>query len=111
MVLLTLERVPAGLRGELSRWMIEPRVGVFVGRMSAMVRDRLWEKASKEARGGAGMMIFPSQTEQGFTMRSFGETSRDFVDFEGLMLVRVPRKEKSNEQTNNDETLESADAK
>ena len=35
MTVLILERVPATLRGELSRWMIEPRTGVFVGKVSA----------------------------------------------------------------------------
>ena len=90
MVVLMLEKVPAGLRGELSRWMIEPRVGVFVGRISAMVRDRLWMKAEKGAKGGAGMLVYLSQTEQGFAVRAFGDTKRSLVDVEGMMLVRIP---------------------
>lgn len=89
MVVLMLERVPAGLRGEMSRWMIEPRTGVFVGKLSAMVRDKLWEKAEKSAHGGAGIMIHASKTEQGFTVRTFGDTSREMVNMEGLWLVRV----------------------
>ena len=46
MVVLILERVPPGLRGELTRWFLEPQAGVFVGRVSAAVRERLWEKAA-----------------------------------------------------------------
>ena len=38
MVVMILERVPPGLRGEIRRWMIEPRAGVFVGKLSAMVQ-------------------------------------------------------------------------
>jgi CRISPR-associated protein Cas2 len=91
MTVLILERVPATLRGELSRWMIEPRAGVFVGKVSGMVRDRLWEKARKDSKGGAGMLLFSSPTEQGFLARSFGETSRDLVEWEGLTLVFVPK--------------------
>ena len=39
MVVLILERVPPGLKGDLSRWMIEPKAGIFLGRVSARVRD------------------------------------------------------------------------
>jgi len=88
MVVLILERVPPGLRGELSRWMIEPRAGVFVGGVSAMVRDRLWERAMKAACGGAGVMVHTSNTEQGFDVRTFGDMSREMVNIEGVWLVR-----------------------
>ncbi len=90
MTVLILERVPASLRGELSRWMIEPRTGVFVGRVSGMVRDRLWLKAKAGARGGSGMLLHSAPNEQGFSAVSFGDTSRQLVDWEGLTLVHVP---------------------
>jgi len=92
MTVLILERVPATLRGELSRWMIEPHPGVFVGKVSALVRDRLWDKARLGAKAGAGMLLFSSQIEQGFAARSFGETARELVDWEGLMLVYTPKR-------------------
>lgn len=88
MVVMILERVPVSLRGELSRWMIEPRAGTFVGSVSAMVRDRLWERAQKHADGGAGIMLHSSNTEQGFKVRTFGDSTRDMVNIEGLWLVR-----------------------
>lgn len=90
MVVLILERVPQGLRGELTRWFLEPKAGVFVGRVSAMVRDRLWEKACGQARDGGCLMIYTSPTEQGFQIRSCGKTARSIEDFEGLFLVRMP---------------------
>ena len=90
MVVLILERVPPGLRGELTRWFLEPKAGVFVGRVSAMVRDRLWEKACGQAKEGGCLMIHTSATEQGFQMRSWGRTARSIEDFEGLFLVRMP---------------------
>ncbi len=93
MVILILERVPASLRGELTRYMIEPRVGVFVGVTSALVRDKLWERAQKNARGGAGVLIYRARTEQGFRVQTFGDPSREPVDYEGLMLVRKPRRD------------------
>ncbi|MBI3946601.1 MAG: type I-E CRISPR-associated endoribonuclease Cas2 [Armatimonadetes bacterium] len=89
MVVLILERVPASLRGELSRWMIEPRVGVFVGTLSALVRDKLWERVADNPRVGGAMLLYRSNTEQGFAVRTAGDPDRSLVDFEGLMLVRI----------------------
>ena len=90
MVVLITEKVPATLRGELSRWMIEPRTGVFVGQISAMVRDRLWALAVKSAKGGGVILLWSSPTEQGFQWRIHGDTHRDLLDFEGLSLVYIP---------------------
>ncbi len=90
MVVMILETVPVGLRGELTRWLIEPHAGVFVGHVSAMVRDRLWQKCCKSARGGGVLQIWTMNTEQKFQMRSFGTTKREIVDFDGLQLIRIP---------------------
>lgn len=98
MIVLMMERVPVGLRGELSRWLIEPRTGVFVGRLPAIVRDMLWERACRGVRGGAAMMLYSSSTEQGFTVRTHGDTSRTLVDMEGLMLVRIPTRKRGREE-------------
>lgn len=90
MTVLILEKVPVGLRGELSRWMLEAKAGVFVGRLTASVRDLLWEKACGGAKGGGCMMVYRAQNEQGFAIRSWGDTSRVVEDFEGLTLMRIP---------------------
>ncbi len=90
MVVLILERVPVGLRGELTRWLLEPKSGVFVGSVSGMVRDLLWEKVCREARGGGCTMIHTSNREQGFAIRMYGDPARQVEDFEGLFLIRVP---------------------
>jgi CRISPR-associated protein Cas2 len=91
MVILIMERVPTGLRGELSRWMIEPKAGVFVGKLSAMVRDKLWEKVCEKSKEGAAILMFPASNEQGFAVRNWGNTRRELVDYEGLTLVRIPK--------------------
>ncbi len=90
MVVLIMERVPKGLRGELSRWMLEPKANVFVGKLSAVVRDKLWEKVCKKANEGAAILVYTAPNEQGFSMCSWGDTSRQLVDYEGLTLVRIP---------------------
>ena len=90
MVVMILETVPVSLRGELTRWLIEPHPGVFVGHVSAMVRDRLWAKCCRATRGGGVLQIWTTNTEQKFQMRSFGATKREIVDFDGLQLIRIP---------------------
>lgn len=95
MVVYLLERVTPGLRGELTRWMLEPKTGTFVGSLSAMVRERLWEVIIKKAGDGAAMMIHSADTEQGFAIRSAGDTSRIIVNFEGLQLVKIVERRKN----------------
>src|SRR5438067_10673816 len=92
MVILILERVTAGLRGELSRWMIEPRAGVFVGAMSGLVRDKLWEKVCRHAEDGGALLLHSARTEQGFQIRTHGDPSRRPVDLDGLTLIRIPER-------------------
>ena len=88
-VVLIVERAPRGLRGELSRWLIEPRTGVFVGNLSAMVRDKLWERVQAQPPPVAGMLICGTKSEQKFEIRTCGDPSRDVVEVEGLQLVRI----------------------
>ncbi len=90
MVVMILERVPAGVRGELTRWLIEPYPGVFVGHVNAMVRDRLWDKMCQAKRTGGVVQIWTTNNEQHFEIRMAGETRRDVVNFDGLQLIRVP---------------------
>ena len=92
MVVMILESVPPSLRGEITRWMIQPKAGVFVGKVSAMVRDKLWEKVRRAAKGGSGILLHASNTEQGFAVRTFGDPSRELLDIEGIVLARMPQK-------------------
>ena len=90
MGVMILEKVPTSLRGELTRWMLEPRTGVFVGSVNAMVRERLWNKVCGSVGEGGAMLIHTSDTEQGFAMKLYGDTRRSIVDFEGLSLIQIP---------------------
>ncbi len=92
MLVMLLEKVPVGMRGELSRWLIEVKTGVFVGHVSARVRDKLWEKCEQSKRVGGVTQIWSTNTEQKFQMRMTGDTSRQIVELEGLQLIRVPRR-------------------
>jgi len=92
MVVIVLEKVPASVRGELTRWLLEVKTGVFVGHVSARVRDKLWEKCVKAKRTGGVTQIWTTNNEQHFEMRMAGETSREIVDYEGMQLIRIPKR-------------------
>ncbi|MFN0095624.1 MAG: type I-E CRISPR-associated endoribonuclease Cas2e [Dehalococcoidia bacterium] len=92
MIVVVLERVPVGLRGELTRWLLELRAGVFVGTVNALVRDLLWEQVCQKAEGGSAVLVFNTDNEQGFTFRLWGAPSYWPEEFEGLLLTRRPLK-------------------
>jgi CRISPR-associated protein Cas2 len=94
MMVLVLEKAPPSLRGELTRWLLEPRTGVFVGDVSAQVRELLWGMVEEKIRAGGAVLIHNADREQGFALRSLGDTTRALVDYGGLMLVRTPEKAK-----------------
>jgi CRISPR-associated protein Cas2 len=91
MMVMILERVPPALRGELTRWLIEPHTGTFVGHVSALVRDKLWWKCVQSQEAGGVIQIWSTNTEQRFAMRKSGDTDRRIVDFDGIQLIRIPR--------------------
>jgi CRISPR-associated protein Cas2 len=89
MVVMLLEKVPKSIRGELTRWLIELRPGVFVGNISALVRDKLWDMLCNKLRGGNALLLHSATTEQGFAIRTHGDSDRVIRDFEGLFLVQL----------------------
>lgn len=88
-VVIVMQKVSPSLRGELTRWMLEVATGVFVGTVSATVRDLLWEKCTKRAGGGRCCLMHRQNNEQGFALRMAGDSKRSTVDVDGLMLVAL----------------------
>ena len=82
-----LSAAPPNVKHALTRWMLEPAPGVFVGNMSARVRDGLWAVVEKVIGEGHAVLIHNDATEQGFTLRTCGESRRHVVDYEGLLLI------------------------
>jgi CRISPR-associated protein Cas2 len=93
MLVMILEKTPASLRGFLSRWMIEPRTGVFLGNPNSRIRDKLWEHCTLKAKEGAVLQLWnDSRMPQGYRYRSHGETERKMTDVDGLALVLRPER-------------------
>ena len=88
MVVFVLENASEKLRGILTRWMIETKPGVFVGSLSAMVRDKLWQMVPDHASKGA-LMIYSCNNEQGYQIKMQGELTRSMIDLDGVQLIKI----------------------
>ncbi|WP_343036827.1 type I-E CRISPR-associated endoribonuclease Cas2e [Lacticaseibacillus absianus] len=86
MIVLTLSKVPPSLRGDLTKWYSEIQTGVFVGNVSARVRDRLWQRVLANIGHGEATMVFNAQNELGY---QFLTTRADHavVDYDGLPFM------------------------
>lgn len=89
MVVLVIDNSSEKLRGELTRWLIEVKPGVLVGNISAMVREKLWEKVNYDQNRKGAVMLYSMNTEQGFAMKMCGEPKRQIVEFDGVQLIEV----------------------
>ncbi|MCB5180669.1 type I-E CRISPR-associated endoribonuclease Cas2e [Streptomyces antimicrobicus] len=87
MVVLCTTAVPPHLRGALSRWLLEVTPELYVGTVSARVRDELWTAVVAAAQEGSATLAYPSDNEQGFELRTTGRQRRRPVDFDGLTLI------------------------
>ena len=92
MMVLILHKVRPSMRGRLTRWLIQPQSGVYVGHPSARIRDRIWEMVCEEvdSKGGSAILIHPEAVEQGCRILTHGKTPKTMVDFEGLVLPKTP---------------------
>ncbi len=89
MTVIVLTNCPAGLRGLLTRWLLEISPGVFIGNPSARVRDTLWNEVRQYSGRGRALLVHTANTEQGFTFRTHDHAWHP-VDHEGLTLIRRP---------------------
>ena len=70
MIVLVLSAVPEGLRGHVTRWLLEISPGVFMG-------------------SGRAIMVYRARNEQGLEFLTWGDPWRP-VDFEGIRLMMRP---------------------
>ena len=87
--MLVLSAAPASLRGAMTRWLMEVSPGVFVGHLSARVREQLWELVRAYIGNGRALLIWSVRSEQRFAVASLGH-EREPVDIEGCLVMRTP---------------------
>ncbi|CAN5393330.1 type I-E CRISPR-associated endoribonuclease Cas2e [soil metagenome] len=86
MTVVVLIAAPEGLRGHLTRWMVEVAAGVFVGTPSARVRERLWTVLADRVGDGQAVMVERADNEQSWAVRTAGRDRWYPVDYDGLIL-------------------------
>ncbi|OIV39168.1 type I-E CRISPR-associated endoribonuclease Cas2 [Mangrovactinospora gilvigrisea] len=89
MTVIVLTLCPTGLRGLLTRWLLEISPGVFLGAPSARIRAILWEEVKQYSGQGRALLAYSTDNEQGFTFETH-EHSWHPVDHEGLTLIHRP---------------------
>lgn len=89
MVVFVIENAPENLRGELTRWLLETKPGVFIGNVNAVVREKLWEKITGNPNCLDAIVAFSSNTEQGFDMKMTGNPYRSVVELDGIKLIKI----------------------
>jgi len=87
MLVIVTENVPHRLRGRLAVWLIEIRAGVYVGDLSAKVREMIWQQVEVGIEDGNAIMAWSTNTESGFDFLTLGENRRIPVELDGLKLV------------------------
>jgi len=86
-IVVVLSVTPEKLRGELTRWLLEISTGVYVGHLSARVRDRLWDRIIDDVGKGRALMVWSTRNEQRMQFRVHNH-AWIIEDFDGLSLMR-----------------------
>ena len=86
-MVIVVESAPPRLRGRLAVWLLKIRAGVYVGRYSRKVRERIWKDVEELIEEGDAVMAWAAPTDQGYDFATGGRNRRMPVDFDGLKLV------------------------
>jgi CRISPR-associated protein Cas2 len=86
MIVITLTKVPKSLRGDLTKWYQEIQTGVYVGNVSARIRDSLWDRIMKNIGHGEATMVYNTNNELGYQFRTTRK-DHEVADFDGIPLM------------------------
>ena len=89
MIVVTVTNCPPILRGDLTKWLCEINTGVYVGRVSARVREELWKRICQHLKDGQATMVFNAANEQGMDFYTWNSTWKP-VDLDGIKLMLHP---------------------
>lgn len=91
MIFIT-ENVPTSLRGELTKWMLQLKPGVFLGTLSTLVGEKLWHKIQNRIGEGRAVWVKATNNEQRFELTTCGNLKWKVSNFDGLQLITHPIK-------------------
>lgn len=105
MTVFALDAASDSVRGELTRWFLEVKPNIFVGKVNVKIRELLWERICQGKVERGAVMIYDAPGEQGFSMKLHGTPKRTVVDYEGIQLIRVQNDEEIGAKDQKTETV------
>lgn len=96
MMVLVVSACPPGLRGHLTKWLLEISAGVFVGNVTRRVRELMWEETVGNIGPGRAILVWQSNTEQRLSFLVHGHHWEP-VDLEGITLMLRPHTQGRNQ--------------
>lgn len=91
MLVVSVTNTSEQLRGYLTHYLFELRSGLFIGDVSARVRDGL-RKRLQASDAGSVLIVYNSDTEQGFAFE-YLNANTETIDLDGLLLPISKTKE------------------
>jgi CRISPR-associated protein Cas2 len=89
MTVIVFTACPEGLRGHLTRWLMEISAGVFVGHVTSRVRSLLWARIIELSGNGRALMVYGVQGEQRLSFKVH-EHHWQPTDYDGVALMLRP---------------------
>lgn len=92
MVVLLLNSIPDQLRYDVTRWLNQVGVGVYVGDINVSIREKLWTRVMANIKEGEAVMIWSTNREQGYDFYIYN-TRQMVVDLDGFKTLCYPWKD------------------
>lgn len=89
MIVITMNNCPPKLRGDLTKWLCEINTGVYVGNVSARVREALWIRVCENIGNGQATMVYSAANEQHLEFRTHNSLWK-ICDYDGIKLMLRP---------------------
>lgn len=89
MVVLILQSVSEQLRYDVTRWLNQVGIGVYVGHVNAHIRERLWSKVVASCKDGEAILIWSTNREQGYQFYVYNSSAK-VLDLNGFHTLLYP---------------------
>lgn len=89
LTVITITNAPNSLRGDLTKWMQEIAVGVYVGNFNSRIREKLWKRVTESIGKGQATMSFAARNEIGYDFMMH-QAHRQTINHDGIPLVYIP---------------------
>jgi len=88
-VVIALDVPSESLRGQICTWLLEIKPGVFVGDVSALVRNKIWELVENSDACKGAVLAYSSDSAQGYSIQLHGQPKRTVINFDDVQLIKI----------------------